>query len=179
MKELAVPDVDIHQVRDLSLETLQKLDAVHADAIVSFLSDEESYQVCELAYEHFGMDTMVVRLKNRVNFDRFHRLGVLVVEPQTAVASLLEHFVIAPTGTSILLGMDDEQEMVDLEVRNPDLHGIALRDLRLPLDVLILSVQRDEHTLVSRGHAQFQLGDKVTMVGPRDRLEEIMLRFDG
>lgn len=178
LQEFAAPDMDIQLVGDLSLATLQKLNAEHADTIVSFLSDEESYQVCALAYEHFGTKTMVVRLKDRGNFNRFHELGVLVVEPQTAVASLLEHFVIAPTGTSILLGADGEQEIVDLEVRNPDLHGIPLRDLRLPLDVLVLSVQRDGHTLVSRGHTQFQLGDKVTMVGPKEKLEEVMLRFD-
>ena len=74
--------------------------------------------------------------------------------------------------------MDDEQEMVDLEVRNPNLHDTALRDLRFPLDVLVLAIHRDGHTLVSRGHTQFQLGDKVTMVGPREKLEEVTLRFD-
>ncbi len=74
--------------------------------------------------------------------------------------------------------MDEEQEMIDLEVRNPNLHGAALRDLRLPLDVLVLSVHREGHMLVSRGYTQFQLGDKVTMVGPREKLEEVTLRFD-
>ncbi len=178
MDELAAPDVTIDLVDDLSLATLQKLDAAHADTIVSFLSDEESYQVCELAYEHFGTETIVVRLKDRANFDRFHKLGVMVVEPQTAVVSLLEHFVRSPAGTSLLLGMDEGQEVVDLEVRDPNLHGMALRDLRLPLDVLILSIHRNGHTLVSRGHTQLHLGDKVTMVGPEDKLDEVMLRFD-
>jgi Trk K+ transport system NAD-binding subunit/Kef-type K+ transport system membrane component KefB len=178
MDELAAPDVNIHLVDDLSLATLQKLDAEHADTIVSFLSDEESYQVCELAYEHFGIETIVVRLRDRANFDRFHKLGVMVVEPQTAVVSLLEHFVRSPAGTSLLLGMDEGQEVIDLEVRDPRLHGVALRDLRLPLDVLILSIHRNGHTLVSRGHTQLHLGDKVTMVGPEDKLDEVMLRFD-
>ncbi|MFQ5418792.1 MAG: cation:proton antiporter [Anaerolineae bacterium] len=178
MKELVTPDVDIHMVEDLSLTTLQKLDAEHADTLVSFLPDEQSYLLCELAYEHFGIETMVVRLRERTNFDRFHKLGVMVVEPQTAVVSLLEHFVRSPAGTSLLLGMEDGQDVIDLEVRDPDLHGMALRDLRLPLDVLILSIHRNGHTLVSRGHTQLHLGDKVTMVGPQEKLDEVMLRFD-
>ncbi|VAW41219.1 Putative transporter, partial [hydrothermal vent metagenome] len=179
MDELAAPDVNIQLIDDLSLTTLKKLDTEHADTIVSFLSDEESYQVCELAYEHFGIETIVVRLRDRANFDRFHKLGVMVVEPQTAVVSLLEHFVRSPAGTSLLLGMDEGQEVVDMEVRDPNLHGVALRDLRLPLDVLILSIHRNGHTLVSRGHTQLHLGDKVTMVGPQEKLDEVMLRFDG
>ncbi len=179
MQELAVPDVDIYLIDGISLEKMQSLDAEHADALVCFLSDDESYKICELAYEHFGTETLVVLLGDRANFQRFHELGVLVVEPSTAVASLLEHFVLSPTGTSMLLGMDEEQEMVDVEVRNSNLHGVALRDLRLPLDVLVLSVHRKGHTLVTRGHTEFHLGDKVTMVGPREKLEEITLRFDG
>ena len=91
---------------------------------------------------------------------------------------LLEHFVRSPVGTSLMLGQDDGQGMIDQEVRNPNLAGMTLRELRLPLDVLVLSVQRDGHTLVSRGFTEFQLGDKVTMVGPRDKLEEVALRFD-
>ena len=110
--------------------------------------------------------------------ERFKELGVLVVEPRTAVVSLLEHFVRAPVGTSLLLGRDEGQDMIDQKVRNPNISGLTLRDLRLPLDVLVLSMERDGHTLVSRGFTKFQLGDRVTMVGPRRKLEEVILRFD-
>jgi Trk K+ transport system NAD-binding subunit/Kef-type K+ transport system membrane component KefB len=178
LEELITPDVDIHVVSDLSLETLRGLDAANADAIVCFLPDDESYQVCELVYEQFGTETMVVRLRDRANLRRFRELGVLVVEPETAFVSLLEHMVRSPVGTSILLGMAEEQDIVDVEVRDPDFRGLALRDLRLPLDVLVLSIHRDGHTLVPRGHVKIEPGDKVTMVGPADKLEEVMLRFD-
>lgn len=177
-KEPVVQDIDTYVVSEITLEAIQKLDAEHADAMISFLPKEESYKMCELFYEHYGTETMVVRLKDRTDFERFHELGVLIVEPQTAVVSLLEHFVRAPAGTSLLLGMEEGQDMYDLELRDPNLHGVALRDLRLPLDVLLLSVQRDKHTLVPRGHLQFHLGDKVTMVGPMESLEKVRLLFD-
>ena len=171
-------DIDVHLVENLDLETLQALDAAHADAIVSFLPNDPSYQVLELAYEHFGTENLVVRLRDRDDYERFHELGVLVVEPQTAVISLLEHFVRSPVATSLLLGRDTDQDMVDQEIRNPSIHGLTLRDLRLPLDVLVLSIQRDGHTLISRGFTKFQLGDRVTMVGPKKKLQEAVLRFD-
>lgn len=177
MQELATPDVNIVLVEDLTLATMKQLNADKADAIVSFLPDDESFQICELAYEHFGTERIVVHLRDRANFSRFHELGVLVVEPQTAVVSLLEHFVRSPSGTSLLLGMDAGQDVIDLEVRSPLLHGVALRDLRLPIDVLVLTIHRDSHTLVARGHTQLHLGDKVTMVGPQKELEEVSLRF--
>jgi len=178
LEELDATNIDVHIIDELNLQTLRDLDAEHADAIVCFLPNEKSYQVCELAYEHFGTETLVARLRDRTDFDRFHKLGVLVVEPQTAVVSLLEHFVRSPVGTALLLGHDEDQDMLDQEIRNPSIHGMTLRELRLPLDVLVLSIQRSGHTLVSRGFTQFQLGDKVTMVGPREKLEQVMLRFD-
>ncbi|MBL7163035.1 MAG: cation:proton antiporter [Anaerolineales bacterium] len=178
LEELDATNIDVHIIDELNLQTLRDLDAEHADAIVCFLPNEKSYQVCELAYEHFGTETLVARLRDRTDFERFHKLGVLVVEPQTAVVSLLEHFVRSPVGTALLLGHDEDQDMLDQEIRNPSIHGMTLRELRLPLDVLVLSIQRSGHTLVSRGFTQFQLGDKVTMVGPREKLEQVMLRFD-
>ena len=111
---------------------MHHLDAGHANTIVAMLSDEENYQICELAYEHFGTDNLVVRLNDRANFDRFHELGVLVVDSTTAIISLLDHSVRSPTATSLVLGMEENQDIVDLEIRNPALRGVPLRDVRFP-----------------------------------------------
>jgi Trk K+ transport system NAD-binding subunit/Kef-type K+ transport system membrane component KefB len=172
------PDLDIIYLPELSVAALREIGMEAADAAVLMRSDEQNYEVCELLYEHFGTETMVARLQDRANFDKFHALGVLVVEPQTAVVSLLDHFVRAPAGTSLLLGMQETQDIVDVEMRNPDLDGLTLRDLRLPLDVLILSVQRNGERIISHGYTKLEIGDKVTMVGDRKKLEEVMLHFD-
>ena len=107
-----------------------------------------------------------------------HITRITSTEPETAVVSLLEQFVRAPSASSLLLGTDHQQEIVDIELRNRDLDGVSLRDLRLPLDVLVLSVRRGRQALVSHGHTQLKLGDKVTLYGVPERLDEVMLRFD-
>ncbi len=163
---------------ELDLASMQMLEMEHADAIVCLLSDEENYRICEMVYEHYGTPTMVVRLNNRANFQRFHALGALIIEPSTAMVSLLEQFVRAPTATSLLLGQEDGQEVVDVEVRNPNIQGLTLRTMRLPLDTLILSVHRDGHTIISHGYTQLQVGDIVTIVGSQKSLEEVQRRFD-
>ncbi|MBT3240981.1 MAG: potassium transporter TrkA [Chloroflexi bacterium] len=172
-----VTDIETFIIDEITLEHLEQVKPKNADAIVSFFDNEKSYQICELFYENFGTENMVVRLKDRSDFERFHKLGVKVVEPQTAVVSLLEHYVRSPVGTSLLLGMGEQQDMIDLVVRDPQIHDVPLKDIRLPLDVLVVSVQRDGHTLVSRGYLKFKLGDKVTLVGPMDKLEEARLLF--
>ena len=178
IEEITDLDIDIHHISGLTLNALHQLDVGKAEAIVTMLSDEENYKICELAYEHFGTKKLVVRLNDRANFDRFHKLGALIIYPSTAIVSLLEHFVCSPLATSILLGMEENQDIVDLEVRNPNLKGVVLRDLRLPIDTLILSVYRDGHLLIPHGYTLLEIGDRVTVVGSLKSLEEMMLRFD-
>ena len=171
-------NIDVQQISDLNLETLQNLQMERTEAIIAMLSDEENYRLCELAYEHFGIDTVVVRLNDRRNFDRFHDLGVLVVNPATAIVSLFDHLVRSPSAASLLLGTDEDQDIIDVEVRNPDLHGLALRDLKIPEELLVLSIHRQGRMLISHGYTQLKIGDRLIVVGSTKRLEEIILRFE-
>lgn len=177
-KLIEAEDLDIRIIPDLTLEALESLDAAKSEAIVTMLSDEENFAISEIAYEHFGTKDLVVRLNKRFNFNRFHELGALIVEPSTAIVSLMDHLVRSPQATSLLLGMEEDQDTVELEVLNPDLHGLALRDLRLPADVIILSVTRDGHMIISHGYTRLRKGDLVTLVGSIKSIEEISLHFE-
>ncbi len=171
-------DVMICPFFQMDRAALDQMNAAQADAIVAMLSDEENLQICEMFYEYYGTETMVVRLNERDNFDRFQALGALVVEPGTAVIGLLDHFVRAPSTASLILGAAPEQDMIDVELRDPNLDGILIRDLRLPLDTLILSVFRDGQAIVSHGYTRLKLHDKITVVGSPKSLDEVTLKFD-
>jgi Trk K+ transport system NAD-binding subunit/Kef-type K+ transport system membrane component KefB len=178
MEKMVDSDISIYPISNLGLQTLRELGVDKTEAIVTLLSDEENYLICELANEYFGIENLVVRLNDRANFDRFHQIGVLIVEPTTAIVSLLDHLVRSPSAASLLLGLEDGQDIIDLEVCNPNLHGVALRNLRLPLDTLILSVHRGNRLLISHGYTRLKIGDRVTIVGSLKSLDEVMLHFD-
>ncbi|MFQ5408281.1 MAG: cation:proton antiporter [Anaerolineales bacterium] len=171
-------DVRLQIIPDFSLASLRLLALDKADAVVTLLSDEENYTICELVFEHFGTQDVVVRIHDRANFERFHALGALVVDPATAIVSLLDHMVRSPTAASLMLGMEADQDIVEFELRNPALDGMMLRDLRLPPDVLVISVSRDRHTIVSHGYTQLRLGDHISVLGSAQSLDEVMLKFD-
>lgn len=173
-----VADVHIDFIEDLSLRTLKILDASKVEAIVLMLSDEENAQICSLVYENIGTKEVIVRLRDRSYINRFHEHGALIVEPSTAMVSLLDHFVRAPIATSLLLGMEENQDTVDIEVLDKNIHGIAIRDLRLPNDVIILSVTRKDHMIVTHGYTRLRLGDTVTAVGSAESLETLRLKFE-
>lgn len=65
------------------------------------------------------------------------------------------------------------------EVRDPTLNGVPIRNRRLPLDTMILSINRDGHTIVSHGYTRLKLGDNVMVVGSQESLDKLSLRFEG
>lgn len=172
-------DLNLTLIPDLNLEALNQLEAGRAEAIITMLSDEENYRICELAYENFGTRKLIVLLHNHDNFTRFHELGALIVYPTTAIVGLLDHFVRSPLAASMLLSMDENEDMVEVEVRNPALDGVALRDLTLPLDTLILAISRDGRNLISHGYTCIEIGDSVTVMGNIQSIEEVMRQFEG
>ncbi|HRX00137.1 MAG TPA: TrkA C-terminal domain-containing protein, partial [Cyclobacteriaceae bacterium] len=175
----AEDDLTITSISDLSVEELQKLELEKADAVVCMLSDQENLVIAEMVYERIGTREVIVRLNERENMEKFHKLGALIIDPSTAMVSLLDHFVRSPNATSLLLGMDRSQDTQDIEITNRDIHGMTLRDLRLPTDVIILSVKRKGQMIISHGYTRLRLKDIVTMVGSPKSLVEVRTKFGG
>jgi len=94
------------------------------------------------------------------------------------MVGLLDHLVRAPMATTMLLGMDEDHDTEDIEVLDRSIHGMALRDLRLPTDILILSVQRKGHMVVTHGYTRLRIGDIITVIGSDESLEELRLKFE-
>ncbi|MBL4654771.1 MAG: cation:proton antiporter [Bacteroidia bacterium] len=173
-----ITDIDVKSISEISLEELQNIEAQKSDAIIMMLSDAKNFLICKMAYEEFGTKDLVVRLNERGNFDRFHDLGALIVEPTSAIVSLLDHLVRSPQATSLLLGMHKDQDTIDVEVLNKGLHGIALRDLRLPADIIILSIKRGDEVLISHGYTRLRLHDIVTVVGSIKSIDKVTLLLE-
>ena len=169
--------INIHYVKDLSLESLKSVEADKAEAIVCMFSDKKNYEICELSFHHFGTPDMIVRLSDRFYIDKFLALGVRIVDPSMAIVNLLDHFVRSPQATSLLLGMEAGQDTRDIELLDKDLHGIALRNLRLPADILILSIKRGGHMIISHGYTRLRIGDIITFVGSNESLEQLSSKF--
>lgn len=172
-----VDGVEICRIEDLSEKAFDSISCEKANTIICLLSDEDNYKVCEIAYEKMGTKNIIVRLNERDNFDKFHELGVKIVEPASAMVNLLDHFVRSPGATSILLGMEEGQDTIDIEITAQEIHGMALRDLRFPSDVIILSIHRKRGALVCHGFTRLRLGDVVTVVGSVESLEKVVVKL--
>lgn len=168
----------IYDIKDFSKAEFDQMEADKTEAIVAMLADEENLKICETAYHHFGTRDVIVRLNQRYNYNKFLDLDAKIVDPSTAIVSLLDHFVRSPQATSLLLGMEKGQDSRDIEILNPDIHGLHLRDVRLPGDVIILSIIRGGQTIISHGYTRLRFKDIVTVVGSIKSLDQVQLKFD-
>lgn len=172
-------ETDLHVIPIITPDELRKLGADQADSIVVMTDSDTGYRICEIAYEHFGTPNLVVRLHGGgSDIGRFKDLGVSIVDSASALVNLLDHFVRSPSATSLLLGQDVDQEVVEVVVGNRDLHGIALRDLHLPSDVLVLAIRRRGQLLLSHGYNRLRLGDEVALIGSQRSLDQVSLRLE-
>ena len=47
----------------------------------------------------------------------------------------------------------------------------------MSVDTLVLSVSRNDASLISHGYTRLEVGDRVTIVGSESSLEKVRLRF--
>ena len=74
--------------------------------------------------------------------------------------------------------MEPDKDTLDVTVQDENLFGVALRNLRLPLDVLIISVKREGNTIITHGFTRLRKGDVLTVVGSVESLEKVSLQFE-
>lgn len=162
----------------LDPDSLARAGADKASAIVAMLTDQENYRICELAYEHFGTQTLVARLHDTALVPKFLAIGVLVVDPAAAGVNLMDYFVRSPAIAALLMDLNDNQKITDLYMQNPALSGMALRDLKLPLDTVVMSIRRQDTVMVPHDYTRLSTGDRITLLGSSASLRSTALKFD-
>lgn len=168
---------ELNQIPDLEATTFRRLGIDTADAVVALLSDAENLRVCESVRQISPRTNLVVRLNERKNLRDFQPFQAAIVDPDTALTQLLEQYVRLPSTVSLLLGSEAGRQIEELEVRNPMLHGLLLRDLHLPLDCFCVSMKREGRRIVLHGYNRIQLGDQLTIGGSPRHLAELAYQF--
>ena len=172
-----IDNVEIVHIKALDNNAFKQLVCEKANTIVTMLSDDDSLIIANNAYESLGTKNLIVRLNDRNNAEKFQKLDAKIVEPNTAMVSLLDHFVRSPQATSLLLGMEDGKDTIDIEITAKEMHGMALRDLRFPQDAIILSVHRKDNALICHGFTRLRIGDIVTVVGSPESLNKVSYKL--
>ncbi len=175
---LEAEDVDERHIPDLSEATLTELIDGETGAVVAMLGDDDAnVTVLEVATD-VGVPRLVVRPARPGYSGAYDGFGdAVVVEPGTAIVTLLEQGVTSPQSAALLLRTDSDRIVSQFRIDDPALDGIRVRDLRLPADLLLLQMTRDGSTVVVSGLTVLRVGDEITVLGSEDGLAEARVRL--
>lgn len=134
--------------------------------------DEFNLRVCRAARSVFGAEHIVAAVQDVTRAHEFEAAGARVVNPSLASATVIDGLLRYPDMFTLMSNVEDDKELVEIAMGNPDLHGRELRSLHLPGDVLILALRRKGDTLVPHGHTQLQLDDRLTLAGAITAVQE-------
>ncbi len=140
-------------------------------------NSEETLELCTLGKEQFDIPMVVSRISDVELIPHLQDMGIKVVQPELATAMALEGAILYPTAFDVLIHQTDDIEVSEIKVTNPHLNGKQLRDILLPGDALLLSLQRDGTVMVPHGETILRLNDRLGLIGSPESVHEAAAVF--
>ncbi|MBX0322668.1 cation:proton antiporter [Halomicroarcula sp. F13] len=160
-------------------DVLRSAGADNAKTVVAATGDDDAnLLVSQLASSKFDIDHVIARANNPDNVEAFEDLGVRTISSAMATAWAIDNQIERPAIAHWMTDVGRTGDVQEVEVRNPELVGKAVRDVgpMLPEACLIALVSGGEHTESQVPTADYVLreGDMVTLLGRRESVRDGM-----
>lgn len=170
----------IVSVRDITPETLQGLGLSRAKTLLALLGDDAlNLRLCQIAKTSFSIRNVVARVLDPANVEAYLAVGAYPVTMIDSQVRVLENLANHPNVFTLLSEADPGQEIIEVEVSNPDLDGAPVHALRLPGQALIMVIRRNGRFLVPRGETRIALNDVVTVLASPAEADQIRAMLMG
>ncbi len=154
-------------------QLLEEIELNNAKAVVIATgNDDINFKISKLIVKLYPKRQVIVLLSDPSLIEKAYNYELIrVVNPQLSTVNLIENMVRHPVAASIL---EDKRDlhMEEVELLNPILIDIHLRNIRLPGDVLVLSVYKNGETILPHGDTRFERGDILLVMGTSKDVEE-------
>ncbi len=179
LKDPNTKDVELIKIKNYDLINIKQINMKEYDSILLLHpKDSINYKIANWIYEHVGTKNLISSVSSGKFIEKFKAIEVLTIEPKMAMVSLMDHTIRSRNAVELLLGLDEERDTVDVELKNKDLSGLLIRNLTLPCELNILSIKRKNNHIMSHGYTKLRLGDILTVVGTKEDIEDITNRFE-
>jgi len=151
------------------------LETIRAVAVL-LPEDEHNLEVSRIVREIVGIKRVVSRAHDATQTSLFAEMGVQMINPSPSPVVELEYLLLFPSVTSLMTDLDDEHDIIEIRLFCPELTEQPLRDLELPEEAMIVLIRRDGDVVYPRGHTRLQMGDRLTLMGPLEAVQELARR---
>ncbi|MEB3330498.1 MAG: cation:proton antiporter [Candidatus Sericytochromatia bacterium] len=144
-------------------------------------SDKANLMLCQSVRARRPAPRILARVNDARNQAAFSESGIATVTVTQAAASTLAGMVTRPL-VMPMVGVGEPSvgrlQLLEVQMTNPRLAGRTLRDIALPPDCLVATVQHRDASQVADGDTVLPLGARLTLIGERDLLEQVRLQLE-
>jgi trk system potassium uptake protein len=160
-----------------NVRSLQDAGVDRADVFASVTRmDEDNLVSCQLVKLNFGVKKVVARVNSPKNERVFHNLGIEAISSTTVIGRLIEEEMTISDIIKIYLLQKGQLALVETEIprNNGQISSITVSELKLPEDIVLVSIMRDDHVIIPRGNSTIKPGDRVLAVTLSGKEEELL-----
>ncbi len=161
-------------------EVLKEAGIKEADVLLAVTKDDQdNLVICQIAERNFDVPRTFTTVNTPGNERLFDWLGVNVaVSSASILAALVNQEVQMQDLKGLLSQNHEELELIRLNVEeNSPVDGKKLKELDIPLEIVMVSVLRGDTPLVPRGETKLYSGDLVICLAHKEAVETIEESF--
>jgi Kef-type K+ transport system membrane component KefB/Trk K+ transport system NAD-binding subunit len=154
-------------------EILSGLDVNQIEALLALHEDgNENLALARIARQ-IGVRNIVAYVVDPDLLPEFNKLKIQAYTPAVQRATLISMMARSPDAFNLLASYQDKNDTIEINMFNTSLVQRPLRYLNLPGACLVLAIRRGEELMVPRGNTELEFGDRLTLFGPKELLEDI------
>jgi len=158
--------------RDNIDECLSEASKEYIQALLTLsVHDDRNLMVCSAA-TCAGIDHVVALVNDPARLPEYTSLDVSPFNPALFQPSLLATLARSPDILKLVTTSSNDQGISETTIINQDLDERRVRTLGLPGNLLVLAITRDGEMIVPHGNTRLKSGDKLTLFGSMQELEE-------
>lgn len=165
------------------IPVLEEADVLHTDAVICVSGqDEINLIACQLSKKIYNVPKTVARVNNPKNAEAMKALGVdIVISSTDRIANMLEREVDS-SKIKELISLNHGDSSISEIILPEDyvLDGIKLMDLKLPDNLSIVSISRNDKLIIPRGFTELKSSDTILILSNSMSLNKIksILKLD-
>jgi trk system potassium uptake protein TrkA len=159
---------------------LEEADIQNADLFISLSEqDEINYVSCQLAKKLFNVKKTISSVSNPKDVDIFEKLGVDSALSSTyLVAKVIEKESLSNDIYQLLNIDNDDVTLSKIKLNeNSDYIDHQLREIKLPININISCLLREEEIIIPNGNTTLLNGDVLYIVSKSESLEQLNKLF--
>ena len=158
-------------------DILREAGAKNAKTVVAATGDDDTnLLVAQLASTNFEIEDVIARANNPDNVEAFEDLGVRTISSSMAVAWAIDNQIERPAIAHWMTDVNRVGDVQEVEVTSDNMIGRQIREIgpELPDTCLIALVNKDGESFVPSADYTVEAGDKVTLLGESEAVQEGM-----